>query len=169
MKEQFVTFKIAELLKKLNFNEPCLSLWRLIDSEPVFNITSDPCYSVSQEKVSYIHGRNAILAPLWQQVQDWVLKTYNVEYHICSTNGIGQKLGDTPEWSINYCFPGTNSRGCDLRLLYPDEMPNAYFKSKYDCLCDSVYRLLKFLQTEQFKELKEREGIIHLMGKTMTI
>lgn len=80
MKEQFVTYEIALILKELGFDEPCIGVWRLIDSESVFNITSDARYSVSQAKTSYIHGESAILAPLWQQAIDWIFKKLEINY-----------------------------------------------------------------------------------------
>jgi len=71
LNNQFVLYELSLQLKELGFDEPCLGLWRLIDSEPIFNITSDYRYSTSQSKTSQIHGKSAILAPLWQQAFDW--------------------------------------------------------------------------------------------------
>ena len=82
MEKEFVSYEIALELKNLKFDEPCLGLWRLIDFKPVFNITTDRRYSTSQEKTSQIHGKSAILAPLWQQVIDWFRKKCQLDIHI---------------------------------------------------------------------------------------
>ena len=91
MKEQFVTYEIATRLKELGFDEPCLGNWRLIDSGPVFSVSCD-MYSTSQEKTSYIFGVTAILAPLWQQVIDWLRDKHGIgiEYHCLSLRWYSQ-------------------------------------------------------------------------------
>lgn len=79
MKEQFCTYEIASKLKELGFDEPCLGLYRLIDFEPVFNITSDCRFSTSQEKTRHIHGESAIMAPLYQQALSFLLNILSKE------------------------------------------------------------------------------------------
>lgn len=79
MKEQFCTYEIASKLKELGFDEPCLGIYRLIDFEPVFNITSDCRFSTSQEKTRYIHGELTIMAPLYQQALSFLLNILSKE------------------------------------------------------------------------------------------
>ncbi len=121
MKKQFTTYEIALKLKELGFDEPCMGLWRLIDFDPVFNITTDRRYSTSQAKTSYIHGETAILAPLWQQVIDWFRTKHNlwidspipdkwnngmfsIKLVSIDNSIILEEYVDQPYWRIYRCF-----------------------------------------------------------------
>ncbi len=61
MKDQFVTFEIAEKLKELGFNEECFSFYW---TDKVFY--ENVYYGVRG------NGESTISAPLWQQAIDWI-------------------------------------------------------------------------------------------------
>lgn len=59
MKNQFVTYKIALKLKELGFNEECLGYFR--NNTKSFHLGEDTRVQ-----------KDSVLAPLWQQVIDWL-------------------------------------------------------------------------------------------------
>jgi len=66
MKEQFVSYRIALALKKLEFDEECLGVFVCGD----LLITSDSVYSSKDIPV--------IKAPLWQQTIDWFREKHSI-------------------------------------------------------------------------------------------
>ena len=85
MKEQFVTFEIAKLLFLLGFNEPCLAVY----FKGEFQIPRGFGMAIVTEEHTKILKGDSILAPLWQQVIDW-LETkgifISIEYAAPDTN-----------------------------------------------------------------------------------
>lgn len=73
MEEQFVTFPIAEKLKELGFDEPCLGVFGLYSKELLISEASKGLCNADHE---------LILAPLWQQVLQWLREKHNVYFHI---------------------------------------------------------------------------------------
>jgi hypothetical protein len=75
MKEQFVNYEIALELKELGFNEPCLGYYydKKLDHFALFGVI--------EGKIITNKNNNVILAPLWQQVIDWLRekKYVNIE------------------------------------------------------------------------------------------
>jgi hypothetical protein len=79
MKEQFVTYEIAKLLKELGFNEPCMKY--IYTGNTAVNIDT---YHECLPRLAYYFNKEdmCISIPLWQQVIDWLREKY--DYHICS-------------------------------------------------------------------------------------
>ena len=103
MKEQFVTYEIAKYLKDLGFDEPCLGIYNGMQE---IYCDSKIEHFTSQEKAQYIFGNdkvNVILAPLWQQVIDWLREVYKI--HILIQRVIGNR-GTSIE-SESWTFEGT--------------------------------------------------------------
>jgi hypothetical protein len=67
MKKQFVTYPIALKLKELRFSEPCLGYYPPLKKE--LTIWYNPEITNEGEFV---------LAPLWQQVIDWLEEEHNI-------------------------------------------------------------------------------------------
>lgn len=90
MKKQFVTFPIAVALKELGFNEKCLtsfdrdgSLFSIFDQSTDYSFvtyiddTPDRHYCILDEIPD-----EYTLAPLWQQVTDWLRFIHNIDITI---------------------------------------------------------------------------------------
>ncbi len=88
IESQFATSKIAQRLKNLGFNEPCLGIW---DINRKLYCDGKKEYFESQEKAQYIFGNikiknSVILAPLWQQVVDWIEKEHKLHLNVMFSN-----------------------------------------------------------------------------------
>lgn len=72
MEKQFVKYEIALKLKELGFDEVCLAVYFRNKFQLVkgFNINNVDLHVANQ--------MDAILAPLWQQVIDWLVEKYNI-------------------------------------------------------------------------------------------
>ena len=66
MKEQFVTYEIALVLKELGFNEECFGYFKTDKNLHEF-------YGSSEQVIDC-----NIQAPLWQQVIDWLREKHNI-------------------------------------------------------------------------------------------
>jgi len=64
METQFIPSELAEKLKELGFNEPCLAHYYLMDG--AFELTQ-----LDEQKPKFL------LAPLWQQSFDWFREKHN--------------------------------------------------------------------------------------------
>ena len=73
MKEQFVPYEIANILIDKGFNENCLGYYESRDNRLICRDTS------FYELEKYNLG---ILAPLWQQVIDWLRDTHKIDIEI---------------------------------------------------------------------------------------
>lgn len=84
MEKQFVTYEIALKLKELGFDEPCLAYF-----ESVYDgltqkhagrlvLGNKPEHLQSYKQLIYIFGQNNQLAPLWQQVIDWLREKHSI-------------------------------------------------------------------------------------------
>lgn len=71
MKERFVTYDIALIVRELGFDEPCFGYFDI--STKVLYFADKSEYYLSKQLPSII-----IAAPLWQQVIDW----FREEHHI---------------------------------------------------------------------------------------
>ena len=70
MKDQFVTYEIANRLKELGFNEECLAIYASFYSTK----SVDLYFDYLDEFWNY----DIVLpAPLWQQAIDWINKKYD--------------------------------------------------------------------------------------------
>lgn len=70
MKNQFVTYEIAQRLKELGFNEPCLKWYS--SNGKLHNNVGD----ILSENQNTLYGCCA--APLWQQIIDWLYYPHNI-------------------------------------------------------------------------------------------
>ena len=69
MKKQFVTYEIALKLKELGFDEECLGYYTINNKGLL--------YPYNMHK--YIYRKDFLcVAPLWQQVIDWLREKYNL-------------------------------------------------------------------------------------------
>ena len=89
MNKQFVTYEIALALKELSFNEPCFGRWFIGDDSYKEAIFFNQDHNNKVISNSNITEGYSILAPLWQQVIDWVdLKGYWIELGYCNDKTI---------------------------------------------------------------------------------
>lgn len=77
MENQFVTYKIAKKLKELGFSEKCFA--KYLRGELVYNGINNLTFG---EPLSEIH-----LAPLWQQVIDWLREKHELHISISRDGG----------------------------------------------------------------------------------
>lgn len=76
MEKQFVTYEIASQLKELGFNEECLGYFKLNEMENHYHISILMYNKLSSE----------ILAPLWQQIIEWLGEKYDIKIQIEPTH-----------------------------------------------------------------------------------
>lgn len=92
MKKEFVTYEIALKLKELGFDEPCLASYyhagRHLDIDEYIK-----------------HGEYTLLAPLWQQVIDWIREKHNIHIEIELTD-------NTMQFYYQYCIVDSKNREC---------------------------------------------------------
>ena len=84
MKEQFVSYEIAKILKEKDFNEPCIAAYldtsyklEIIGQSDFFNIAV-PSGVIFNENIT----KNTIAVPLYQQVIYWFVKEHDIEIKI---------------------------------------------------------------------------------------
>jgi len=92
MKEQFVTYEIATELKELGFNEPCFG--RFV-GESTFILDNG---ELSQEQNTTTY---APLAPLWQQVIDWLREKHNIHIIIDKVCNVDNSI---TFWNYELCY-----------------------------------------------------------------
>ena len=82
MKEQFVTYEIALKLKELGFDEPCFGYFPPLKKELTIWYNSE-----------ITNNGEFILAPLWQQVIDWLRLKHliDIDNGWCISNPLGRK------------------------------------------------------------------------------
>ena len=72
MENQFVSYEIALVLKKLGFNESCFGEY-VRPENPELEIYQDNDYDTYYDK-----PKSICLAPLWQQVIDWLKEKHGI-------------------------------------------------------------------------------------------
>lgn len=72
MKDLFVTYKVAKLLKKKGFNESCLGYY----FGDKLKYPSELATTESQDKCQYI--TTGILAPTLEQAINWLMDNHNI-------------------------------------------------------------------------------------------
>lgn len=90
MNRQFVTFEIAKKLSELNFDEPCLGLFKIHNENKITNQLvpvgqSEYCSFRSEkspENKTKDWDRFWVLAPIWQQVKEWLSETHKIYIEI---------------------------------------------------------------------------------------
>ena len=96
---QFVDFKIATRLKELGFEEPCLGAY--YDATEYFSLLDNNKGYHRRDMVApgYANRTKTTLAPLWQQVKDWLreehqmsVETYQADSgdYVYAINGTGR-------------------------------------------------------------------------------
>jgi len=78
LRDEFVTIEIAKLLKELNFNCECLGHYQE-GGNPNIPIRLKIGSSMFYKNMNNEEG--IWLAPLWQQVFDWLLVKHDIEIH----------------------------------------------------------------------------------------
>lgn len=74
MQRQFVTYEIALTLKELGFDENCFGYFINLNGH------GEPYFSLVTEYPFITTTRNHIIAPLWQQAINWLLKKLDFYY-----------------------------------------------------------------------------------------
>ena len=89
MNEQFVSSEIAEKLKKLNFDEPCLAWYEYDEDGEFLTLLSGVRGNKRYRHINgyfgvHIHDlvKTKTLAPLYQQVQKWLREVHNIHIQI---------------------------------------------------------------------------------------
>jgi hypothetical protein len=83
MKQQFVPYEIAVMLKEKGFDEPCLGYYTQYTGTEVENHLSYVSNHISENHNSNIttppwYTGVDVTAPLWQQVIDWFREKHNL-------------------------------------------------------------------------------------------
>lgn len=90
MKKLFVPYEISLKLKQIGFNEPCFAFWDAYNGDThifyryrtemhwlfrcwyaIRNKKEEEFFN-NQDYIEYAEGHNALLAPTYQQVVDWL-------------------------------------------------------------------------------------------------
>ena len=84
MKEQFVPYEIALKLKEKGFDEPCFGFYKSNgEYEDYHSYRNGKYYLCNTKTISkLLDGENIAqkaIAPLWQQVIDWLCEVHNIE------------------------------------------------------------------------------------------
>ena len=103
MKKQFVTYEIALKLKELGFDEECLAYYDIKMLFPVEQPLPDEFNTTKTNNIYYNNDfhytsikleDDIIIAPLYQQVTDWIREKYGI--HIDLDFGLGWGYGFIP-------------------------------------------------------------------------
>lgn len=78
MEKEFATYEIAYELKRLGFNEKCLGFWSVNLLNSSYTELKYGMKLFTNDSVELSDHESNVLAPLWQQVIDWLAKTYDV-------------------------------------------------------------------------------------------
>lgn len=88
MKDQFVPYEIAKMLKELSFNEECIAWYN--DMDLIF-VLDDKTIDSEEHKFNSLLSKfiyaNKISAPLWQQAEEWLWEAYVINIAIKRIEG----------------------------------------------------------------------------------
>jgi hypothetical protein len=87
MKEQFVIYEIALILKEKGFDQPCFGYYYDEGKFSFWNWTVCKDYPYLTKNSSLILSKNSIAAPLWQQVFTWLRDVHDIDINI-ETGGL---------------------------------------------------------------------------------
>ena len=147
MKNQFVAFEIALILKELGFDEECFAF---------YNPTIQQFYGLVNEKTlhypefggesdNWNKKDHLISAPLWQQVTAWFRDKYKISIEI---NLIDNCIDFYYEYSI-VCSPNRQYYDGEMldqaEILYND----LKFKSYEEAREAAIRKVLKILKNEE--------------------
>lgn len=142
MKNQFVPYEIAFVLKEKGFDEPCLALY---DSHKTLLLGNKPEYLISNEKANYIFGNDkvtVILAPLWQQVIEWFRAKHDI--HIDNDNNYSMES----YWWRNGSDSGfkekvrTKKFSCTINR---GEFQTKYYETYHEALSQAIEHVLTLI------------------------
>jgi len=102
MKDLFVPYELAVKLKEKGFNHVCIKYWIEHDNKLFLS------NGLSQYEINQVN----ILAPLWQQVIDWLR-----EYHM--VNIVVAYDYETCRWQVKQQYSNTENE-LDIDVLYKD-------------------------------------------------
>lgn len=136
MEKEFVPFELSVKLKEIEFDEPCLALYKRDGSElaTLDYIDYDRLKgSKNSELTGYWYNT---AAPIWQQVFDWFREKYNLSYCV-AFNG-----SESYYWWITEC----KEFGVDVNSI--DELDfETYEEARKACL-EKLIQLVEDENTE---------------------
>ena len=124
MNREFVSYEQALELKKLGFNEECLSSWNLYSND--FNYNSYP---------SSFESEDIIQLPLYQQAFRWFRKKHGLHHEIKKEKGIND--------STNIFFVPITQSGLKKKLTHTPQ--DTYEEAEIECL----KKLIEILKNKQ--------------------
>lgn len=90
MEEQFVPYELALKLKELGFDEYCIAFYAA-GYDPLGNDIVSLAPLTSDATIGFKGNKDTLLAPLWQQVIDWLREKHNIEVEAYRTMGIANE------------------------------------------------------------------------------
>lgn len=125
MKEPFVTYEIASKLKNLGFdNILCFGYYT---NKGEYLDTSKKYHK--QQSIDDLQDK--CLAPLWQQVIDWIREKYNISLEIFTLSYHN---------SIQYCFNIKKLEYTTITVLYKG---NVYYPSYYEAREQGILKAIE--------------------------
>ena len=124
MQEQFCTYEISLKLKELGFNEECLGYYHVNEG---YTKGYAFCYSENTRTSDC-----SVLAPLWQQVIDWLRERYN----LCIEIQCPQREFDFYSWTIHEPL-GINDEEYNCKT-YEDGFTNNYYKCREQAILKAI-------------------------------
>jgi len=129
MKQLFVSYGIAKLLKEKGFNEPCIAYYGTVLLQFYWNTPNDKFCRNNEQYFTGENNQNAI-APLYQQVIDW-FESKNIYITI--------ELADTFD---NVKLKSVVSQYKDSRL---HSIYRSGYGEKYSVLSEAIKEAIKLL------------------------
>lgn len=119
MNKEFVTFDIAKLLHKKGFNETCFGVYLINEVYTPKTVLQPGTLSVIGVAAKGYNHPDCILAPLWQQVIDWLRETQdmNVDMYQADSGDYVYSISHTGiqntrlAQSGNYPYPEAREKG----------------------------------------------------------
>lgn len=173
---EFVTFEIAQLLKEVGFDLPCIAYWQVKENGetvehflPV-NATVEEFGSLNQNAIPNI---NFVSRPLWQQMFRWFSENYKF------TSSVYEYYDNTWRWtlSVNGHTPTADSSGETLtrelallafvkRAIYKIQNPTAPDETVHERSLRLLSELLESPASDRyFEDLRLKEELQELRFK----
>ena len=134
MTHLFVPYEIAEKLNELDFQENCIAFFNSENKE----LRSKTIFSEYQNQ----HLREAIAAPLFQQVIDWLRDKHNIELVSLESPDIAGEY----EWTLY------------SDLIREETLHIDHHKSYYDALTDGIWKAIELIETAKKQANEEQES-----------
>ena len=136
MNEQFVSSEIAEKLKKLNFDEPCLAWYEYDEDGEFLTLLSGVRGNKRYRHINgyfgvHIHDlvKTKTLAPLYQQVQKWLREVHNIYVLLDETKTFAVTTGIGFYYKIIKVDTETKEH---LKLIYSEYFYKTYAIPNWD-------------------------------------